>query len=275
MPWAAIGAIGGAVSGIGSLFGGSSTQKESNKAADNTLKMYEDTKKQLEPFYDSGKTGYTSLADLYGAGPDTGSPTYGSYLKPLSDTVGAPPSPNDASLKTDFKSSPGYQFLVDQGNQAIQNGAAAKTGALSGNALKSMDKYTTGLADQDWWNYYKGLQTNYYDRYNDASYSRGQNIAGLEWLGGSGQSAANQTGAYGSAATSSASNYRLYGSNAASSGYSGFGNALKSLGSYGSSSGSGSSSSSDTSGGWDYGAGAVDTNTGNDYGGGGYSSTYY
>lgn len=50
----------------------------------------------------------------------------------------------------DFQSSPGYQFQMDQGNQAIQRSAAAKGLLGSTGTMKTMDQYSQGLANQDY-----------------------------------------------------------------------------------------------------------------------------
>jgi hypothetical protein len=59
-----------------------------------------------------------------------------------------------------FQQSPGYNFLREQGMQGIERSAAARGGAASGNALKALAQFQTGLAQQDfgnWWNRQAGL----------------------------------------------------------------------------------------------------------------------
>ena len=62
-----------------------------------------------------------------------------------------------ASPYAGFQSSPGYQFQLSQGLQAIQNQNAGTTGLNSGNTLKALQTYGTGLANQDWYNYLNQL----------------------------------------------------------------------------------------------------------------------
>jgi hypothetical protein len=52
-----------------------------------------------------------------------------------------------------FTESPGYQFQLDQGTQAIERSAAARGGLQSGNTLAAATEYATGLADTTFNNY--------------------------------------------------------------------------------------------------------------------------
>lgn len=49
-----------------------------------------------------------------------------------------------------FQQSPGFQFALGQGIEAIGNKAAASGGAMGGNTLKAIADYTTGAASQDY-----------------------------------------------------------------------------------------------------------------------------
>lgn len=51
-----------------------------------------------------------------------------------------------------FKGSPGFQFAMDSGTQALNRRAAATGIRGSGNALAALTKYGTGLAQQDYGN---------------------------------------------------------------------------------------------------------------------------
>jgi hypothetical protein len=59
-----------------------------------------------------------------------------------------------------FQASPGYQWARSEGQRDIGNSFAARGGAASGNALKALSEFNTGLAQQDygnWWNQQAGL----------------------------------------------------------------------------------------------------------------------
>ena len=56
-----------------------------------------------------------------------------------------------------FQTSPGYQFSMDQGMRAIDAGAASKGLLHSGATIKAEQTFGTGLADQEFGNYYNRL----------------------------------------------------------------------------------------------------------------------
>lgn len=55
-----------------------------------------------------------------------------------------------AQAQRTFQSSPGYQFQMDQGVQALDRSAAAQGGLLSGGAAKALTGFGQGLANQDY-----------------------------------------------------------------------------------------------------------------------------
>jgi hypothetical protein len=86
---------------------------------------------------------------------------------------------------------PGYQFQLQQGENALQNSAAANGGLLSGNEAAAQQQYGQGLAS-----------TNYQQTYNNAfqnyqqNYAQYQNqIGNLQNLTNTGQTATGQVNA--------------------------------------------------------------------------------
>lgn len=81
----------------------------------------------LQPFVDTGSTAFNTMAALLGA------------------------SGRDAQRDAfnNFQSSPGQQFIRDQGERAILRNAAATGGTGGGNVLKSLQEFNSGLASQD------------------------------------------------------------------------------------------------------------------------------
>lgn len=62
---------------------------------------------------------------------------------------------------------PGYQFQLDQGNQALQNSQAAKDGVLGGSSLKGLIDYNQGMAStgyQSAYNRWLSTQQNTYSQ---------------------------------------------------------------------------------------------------------------
>lgn len=56
-----------------------------------------------------------------------------------------------------FRTSPGYQFVLDQGNQNILRNKAATGQLASGSTNVDLQKFGQGSADQEWQNYIKNL----------------------------------------------------------------------------------------------------------------------
>lgn len=62
--------------------------------------------------------------------------------------------------KSAFTTSPGYQFRVGEATKAVQNSAAARGLLKSGATMKALDRYTQGIASDEynnWWNQNAGL----------------------------------------------------------------------------------------------------------------------
>jgi hypothetical protein len=144
---------------------------------------------------------------------DPNDPAYGSFTKPF-------------DVEEFYKyQDPGYAFQLQQGNQALQNSAAAGSGALSGAALKDLLKYNqdyAGTAYNDAFNRYQTQQGNIFSRLSDIAHL-GQNAAagvgaqGTALAGNAGQQAYNAGSAAGAgtvgagnALSQGATNYWLY-----------------------------------------------------------------
>lgn len=121
--------------------------------------------------------------------------------------------------QSSFMSDPGYQFQLQQGNQAIQRSAAAQGGLLSGAAGKAIAGYTTNLAN-----------STYGDAYNRYLQTSNQNYNQLAGVAGLGQTATQATGASGTNAANQVASNTISGgvgaANASASGLVGASNAL-------------------------------------------------
>lgn len=135
--------------GIGSMFGGSSLSDAYMKAATQANNQLDSTYNQIRndesPYTSAGSNAINMLnSDLQNG---TG------FAKNF--TLG------------DFYSSPGYQFTLQQGNNAINNSAAAQGGLLSGKAAKSLASYSSGLANQTYGDAYNRYLQNRQQGYNE------------------------------------------------------------------------------------------------------------
>lgn len=85
---------------------------------------------------------------------------------------------------SNFMSDPGYQFTLQQGQNAINSSAAAKGNALSGGTIKAQTQYATGLANTTY--------GDAYNRYLQTSQQNYNQLAGVASLGlGATNNAAN------------------------------------------------------------------------------------
>jgi hypothetical protein len=95
----------------------------------------ERARKDLMPWAASGGQANTATGDLLGLnGPDAAN-----------------------AARANFQASPGYQWSLDQGLRAVDAGAAAQGFGRSGAVLKAEQTFGTGLADQEFTNYYNRL----------------------------------------------------------------------------------------------------------------------
>jgi hypothetical protein len=119
MPWAAVGAIGGAA--IGAL-GSNSAAKKQKKA---TKKALAEQRRQFD----------LTRAD------------YAPYRAAGTKALGQLEIENDQALTPEeVMSDPGYQFGLDQGQQALDRKAAARGGRYGGAQLKAASEYGTNYA---------------------------------------------------------------------------------------------------------------------------------
>lgn len=117
----------------------------------------------------------------------------------------------------DFQKDPGYQFRMDQGQQALERSAAAGGGLLSGGTGKALQQY-----GQD---YASGEYSNAYNRFNNDQTTRFNRLSALA---GTGQTATNTLATLGAQTASTIGENDLQKGNAQAAGYIGQGNAINS-----------------------------------------------
>lgn len=75
-------------------------------------------------------------------------------------------SPFVAPTAAQAENTPGYQFQLQQGEQALNRGAAASGGLLSGGTAKAEDLYAQGVASTNYQNVYQNALQQYLANYN-------------------------------------------------------------------------------------------------------------
>lgn len=90
------------------------------------------------------------------------------------DATGANGPEGQARARANFQSSPGFDFQLNTGIDALTRAGNAK-GVATGNTLRDAQTYGSGLAQQDWGNYVNRLQP-----YLGAGQSAAGGIAGVD-----------------------------------------------------------------------------------------------
>lgn len=121
-----------------------------------------------------------------------------------------------------FQADPGYGFRMSEGMKALERGAAARGGLLSGATLKGIQRFGQDLASQEY--------TNAFNRYQTEREAR---LRSLQSLAGVGQTTATQLGEAGRSYATNVGNIGMgqaeNAANAAISRGSTYGNALNQL----------------------------------------------
>lgn len=121
-----------------------------------------------------------------------------------------------------FQQDPGYGFRMSEGMKALERGAAARGGLLSGATLKGVQRFGQDLASQEY--------QNAFNRYQAERQAR---LGPLQSLAGVGQTTAQQLGQAGQQMASNVGEALTGGAAARASGYVGGANALTgALGTY-------------------------------------------
>lgn len=194
---AVIGAVGAAATVGSAVIGSNAADRAADKqseAADRAsatqLEMFNQTRKSLQPFINTGTGAFSTLAQLYGlptakysSAPDSaGSP--GTW-----ETVAGTGKPDFSA----FTASPDYAFARDEGMNALERTAAARGGLISGNQLRAAQQFGQGLASQQFGNYFNRMMgiaqvgQNAAAGVGNAATATGQGVANSQIAGGQAQ----------------------------------------------------------------------------------------
>lgn len=202
MSFAAV-AVGAALVVGGSAYGSSQARKSAKSAqaaqarAAQEMRMSKNRAiEYMQPYMRTGETALSPLSGLL---------TGQQYDPNTKQTT----SLNQEQQMKLFQKSPGYQFRLEQAQNALQASQAAKGGLLSGGAMKEMNAYTQGIASDEYGNYINqlgglaGMGQNAATSAGNFEIGAGSQIAGYE--GGAGmaraQGYANQGSIVGGAMT--------------------------------------------------------------------------
>src|SRR5215510_4848472 len=137
----AAGAIGGGLLGAqGSKRAASAQSDAAREAARVQYAMYRETADRLKPWVDIGREASGQLGGLLGL-PGY---TVGGGLRDMGLTNAALVKPFQPTMEQ-LEQNPGYQFTREQGLDAVTNAASAIGLGGSGNLLRGLGKFATGL----------------------------------------------------------------------------------------------------------------------------------
>lgn len=95
-----------------------------------------------QPYMDAGAGALSEYDSLLGVTPQNAAGTPAGTAAPATTAA-----PTAAQMEGALSSTPGYQFTLEQGQQAITNGMSATTGDLSSAENKALINYNQGLAN--------------------------------------------------------------------------------------------------------------------------------
>ncbi len=207
---AAAGIIGGSLVGglisAGGARSAASTQAAATRAGiAEQRRQFDLTRKDLWPWRERGRQSLNRLRILLGVGPrpeqESLRAMYGTLTEPFT--------------AQDFRTSPGYEFRLGEGQKALERSAAAAGGLYSGAAGKALQRYGQQFASEEFMNAFNRDQAEKARIYNM--------LAGTS---GVGQTTATQIGQMGMGSASNIANLLTQGGNAAAAGRVGVANAL-------------------------------------------------
>ncbi len=254
----------GTAIGVGAGLLGASRQAKASKQAANTqaasaaqatqaqLDMYNQSRMDQMPWLQTGGGAVNQLGYLMGVNPQTPGSTgqfggeggatpfspssalggFGSLAKPFS--------------MADYQADPGYAFRLSEGMKALERSSAARGGLMSGAALKGIDKYSQGMASQEYGNAYDRYNANQTNLYNRLAGLSGTGQTSANTLSSTGQNTANQIGNNMTSAGAARAAGQMGSSNAWSTGLNAIGQGL--AGAYNNYNSSGSAPSYDQNG---------------------------
>lgn len=156
-----------------SMLGASASNRAAEQALALQREQYQQARVDMQPYMQTGQAGVNALQQrLLGGGALGGSDpgSYGNVADPNYQAAAyAAPRAFDYGAE-DYTASPGYQWQLQQGMNAINSSQAHRGAMDSGATLKSLARYAQGLALQDF-NAQRDYAAGRYDK--DREFGRG------------------------------------------------------------------------------------------------------
>lgn len=202
----AAGSIGGAAIGAHAAGKASDAQSQAamyaadlqKKAADEALAFqkqeYADQQKNLAPWIKAGQGAVTSLSSMLAPGGTLSQGWMGQFQAPTNVT-----EQND----------PGFQFRLQQGQQALERSAAARGNLLTGGTAKALTQYGQDYASNEYGNVYNRALNDYQLAYNQFQQNQANQYNRYAGLAGLGQTTAGTLAQAGQATAGNVGNILL------------------------------------------------------------------
>jgi hypothetical protein len=201
-----VGDIVGGIMGAGAAGDAASVEQKGAQQAQQLLKqnqgqaqdfqngVWSGTQQNEQPYISAGQTSVNNLSRLAN---DPNFSTYGSTFH--------------APTLAEVEATPGYQFQLQQGTDAIAKQAAATGTLLSGNTGKALTDYGQGLASTTYNDRYNQALQTYMTNYGVWNNDTTNQVNRLGTLAGLGQNATATTGQLGQSAANTVANIDLTG----------------------------------------------------------------
>ena len=199
MGWVALGSA--VIGAAGSIYSADKQSSADKNAVDSANARYAQIQANSQPYMDAGYGATDTLSQLLGTKGAPGSTVAGTggltngYLTSTFNPT-----------QDQLNNYPGYQFALQTGSQAVRNADTPGVGALSGAALKDLDAFNVGTANQYYGQYFNQDQTQKNNIFNRLSAIAGLGQSAAAGVGNSGtqlgQTAAQGTAAAGAATAS-------------------------------------------------------------------------
>jgi hypothetical protein len=169
-------AIAGAavVGGVAANSAAKKQVKGANNAITEQQRQFDLTRQDTLPQRQLGQDAISRIRQIYGTSGNTIDNATGQVI----------PGTATAPDMSGFFNSPDYQFNLAEGSKAINNSAAARSGVLSGRAVKEGERYASGLASRE----FSGFMDRLYQQ-------AGIGSTGIGTAAAAGSNAANAIGA--------------------------------------------------------------------------------
>lgn len=145
---------------LSSIIGGFMQRKQADDMRDELITQQTNARAALEPYQQTGLNANSELNRRIQSG-ELGS----------------------AYTAEDFQADPGYQFRLEQGNQALERSQAARGNLLSGQAIKEAQNYNQGLADQTYNDAYNRNIADQQNQFSILGNAAGQGFNAAQALG--------------------------------------------------------------------------------------------